>query len=194
MTTDMRAVIEGLLFVAGEEGMEEKQLMEVLQIEVTELRELIKKLESQYADDSRGIQLQSVAGGYQLTTKEEHADYFKKLIQSPSSGTLSQASLESLAVIAYRQPVARLEIEDIRGVKTERPLRTLQSKGLIKEVGRHEGAGRAILYGTTKHFLEQFGLQTIEDLPPLPEAREDMEEEGFDLFFEKFQEAVKPEA
>lgn len=192
MSTDIKAIIEGLLFVAGDEGMEEKQLIDVLEIEEDRLRRYIKEMEAEYADSSRGIQIQAAAGGYQLTTKEEHAAYFKKLIQSPASGTLSQASLECLAVIAYRQPVARMDIEDIRGVKTERPLRTLQSKGLIKEVGRHEGSGRAILYGTSKHFLEQFGLQSIEDLPPLPEAREE-EEEDFDLFFEKFQETTGSE-
>ncbi|SDN38608.1 SMC-Scp complex subunit ScpB [Alkalicoccus daliensis] len=193
MNEEIKAVIEGLLFVAGEEGMEEKQLLDVLEINQQELHEYIEAMKKEYDSPGRGMQLNSLAGGYQLTTKEIHAPYYKKLLQSPSSGTLSQASLESLAVIAYRQPVARMEIEDIRGVKTERPLRTLQSKGLIKEVGRQEGAGRAILYGTTKQFLEQFGLQSINDLPPLPEAKEDDPEEEFDLFFEKFQDAVKTE-
>lgn len=194
MKEELKAVVEGLLFVAGEEGMEEQQLTEVLDISSEDLHQLLEEMQSEYSSDSRGIQLNSLAGGYQLTTKEIHAEYYKKLIQSPTSGTLSQASLESLAVIAYQQPVARMEIEDIRGVKTERPLRTLQSKGLIKEVGRQEGAGRAILYGTTKQFLEQFGLHSIEDLPPLPEAKEDNPDEEFDLFFEKFQEAVKHDA
>ena len=92
--------------------------------------------------------------------------------------TLSQAALETLAIISYKQPITRIEIEDIRGVKTERPLQTLTAKGLIKEVGRANGAGRAILYGTTKEFLDYFGLKDINELPPLAEASiDDFEQE-----------------
>ncbi|WP_283811900.1 SMC-Scp complex subunit ScpB [Paenalkalicoccus suaedae] len=185
------AVIEGLLFVSGEEGMEEKQLMDVLEIDKKSLYFYIEELKSQYASKKRGIQVVSVAGGFQLTTKEEHAPYFKRLVQSPTSATLSQAALESLAIIAYRQPISRMGIEDIRGVKTERPLRTLQSKGLVKEVGRQDGTGRAILYGTTKQFLEQFGLATINDLPELPDLTDEDAAEDVDLFFERFQQQLE---
>ncbi|WP_147804831.1 SMC-Scp complex subunit ScpB [Alkalicoccus halolimnae] len=181
------AVAEGLLFVAGEEGMTESQLMEVLEIDKKTLDFHMDELKKYYEQPSRGIQLIELGGTYQLTTKEKHADYYKKMVRSPSSATLSQASLEALAIIAYKQPVSRLDVEDIRGVKTERPLRTLQAKGLIVEKGRQEGAGRAILYGTTKNFLDQFGLQSLSELPPLPEV----EEEEFDLFYEKFQKAVE---
>jgi segregation and condensation protein B len=183
------AVAEGLLFVAGEEGMTENQLMDVLEIDKKTLDFYMEELKKYYEQPSRGIQLTEIGGNFQLTTKEEHAHYYKKMVRSPSSATLSQASLEALAIIAYKQPVSRLDIEDIRGVKTERPLRTLQAKGLIMEKGRQEGAGRAILYGTTKNFLDQFGLQSLSELPPLPEAEE--EEEEFDLFYEKFQKAVE---
>lgn len=101
--------------------------------------------------------------------------------------SLSQAALETLAIIAYKQPITRIEIEEIRGVKSERPIRTLSAKGLIQEVGREEGAGRAILYGTTKEFLEYFGLKTIEELPSLTEIEneEHFIQEEADLFFEK---------
>ncbi|MBU9714780.1 SMC-Scp complex subunit ScpB [Evansella tamaricis] len=190
---EIKAVIEGLLFVSGEEGLDIKQVMDVLQLDRKSVKFYMAELMETYSSDARGIQLVEVAGGYQLTTKPEHASFFKRLVQAPSSTTLSQASLEALAIVAYRQPISRLEIEDIRGVKSERPIRTLAAKGLIKEVGRVDTTGRAILYGTTKDFLEQFGLRSIEELPPLPDAvtEEDVEEE-VDLFFSKFQEQMIP--
>jgi len=188
---EIKAIIEGLLFVSGEEGIDENQMMDVLQIDRKSLKFYLAEMKENYQSSSRGIQLVEVAGGYQLTTKQEHASYFKRLVQSPTSATLSQAALEALAIIAYKQPISRIEIEDIRGVKSERPLRTLNGKGFIKEVGRAERTGRAILYGTTKFFLEQFGLQSIKELPPLPDpvAEEDVEEE-VDLFYEKFQQQL----
>ncbi|MCE7791076.1 SMC-Scp complex subunit ScpB [Salipaludibacillus sp. CUR1] len=186
---EIKAVIEGLLFVSGEEGLDEKQIMEVLQIDKKTLSFSLEELKEMYQQEQRGIQLVEIAGGYQLTTKQKHAPYFKRLVQSPSSATLSQAALETLAIIAYKQPISRVEMEDIRGVKSERPIRTLIGKGLIKEVGRAEGTGRAILYGTTKIFLEQFGLKSTEELPQLPEQMtEDHAEEEADLFFSKFNE------
>jgi segregation and condensation protein B len=132
-----------------------------------------------------------MANTYQLATKKENAIYLKKLVDSPNTSTLSQAALETLAIIAYKQPITRTEIEEIRGVKTERPLQTLMAKALIKEVGRAEGTGRAYLYGTTKEFLDYFGLKNIEELPQLPEkVNEEFVQEEADLFFEKFQETI----
>ncbi|WP_017755636.1 SMC-Scp complex subunit ScpB [Calidifontibacillus oryziterrae] len=185
----MKAVTEGLLFIVGDEGIDIKQLADVLQISEIMAVELIEGLKCDYEQKSRGIDIVEVAGVYQLTTKREHADYFKRLVESPASSTLSQAALETLAIIAYKQPITRAEIEEIRGVKTERPLATLMSKSLIKEVGRAEGTGRAFLYGTTKDFLEYFGLKALEELPPLPEKIDESEvQKEADLFFEKFQE------
>ncbi|WP_096188567.1 SMC-Scp complex subunit ScpB [Evansella halocellulosilytica] len=188
---EIKAVIEGLLFVSGEEGIDEKQLMDVLQLDRKSVKFYMAELKDMYSSDTRGIQLVEVAGGYQLTTKPEHAPFFKRLVQAPSSTTLSQAALETLAIVAYKQPISRVEIEDIRGVKSERPVRTLTAKSLLKEVGRVEGTGRAILYGTTKEFLDQFGLRSIEELPPLPDnIEEEQVEEEVDLFFAKFQEQM----
>ncbi|WP_458412626.1 SMC-Scp complex subunit ScpB [Schinkia sp. CFF1] len=188
----LKSVVEGLLFIVGDEGIDIKQIADVLQISEVIAVELIEELKKDYAHESRGIDLVEVAGVYQLTTKREHAEYFKRLVDSPTSSTLSQAALETLAIIAYKQPITRAEIEEIRGVKTERPLATLMSKSLIKEVGRAEGTGRAFLYGTTKDFLEYFGLKTINELPPLPEKiDEDEIQEEADLFFEKFQETFR---
>jgi segregation and condensation protein B len=186
----MKAIVEGLLFIVGDEGIDIKQISDVLQISEIVAVELLEELKADFRKESRGIDLVEVAGVYQLTTKRDHAEYFKRLVESPTTSTLSQAALETLAIIAYKQPITRAEIEEIRGVKTERPLSTLMSKSLIKEVGRAEGTGRAYLYGTTKDFLEYFGLKTLEELPPLPEKlnEEDIPQEEADLFFEKFQE------
>lgn len=159
-------------------------------MEEAEAQELVNALQEDYeSDENRGLVLVLIAGVYQLATKKGHAEYLKRLVESPGTSHLSQAALETLAIIAYKQPITRAEIEEIRGVKTERPLQTLQARALIKEVGRAEGTGRAFLYGTTKEFLDYFGLKSIEELPPLPEKIEDEEtEDEADLFFEKFQE------
>ncbi|KEZ50784.1 segregation and condensation protein B [Metabacillus indicus LMG 22858] len=179
--------MEALLFAAGDEGLSKKQLTAVLEIEEVVVAEAIEELQKEYKKKQRGIELIEVAGVYQLTTKKKHAAYLKKLVETPNHSSLSQAALEILAIVAYRQPITRAEIEEIRGVKSERPLQTLTAKVLVKEVGRAEGTGRAILYGTTKEFLEHFGLKNIKELPPLPEKEDD---EAFgeeaDLFFENF--------
>ncbi len=185
--TQWKAILEGLLFVAGDEGLTLKQLSNVLEVDPSIAQDIINDLKDDYQNENRGLLLVEVAGTFQLTTKKEHSDYLKKLVEAPGNSTLSQAALETLAIIAYRQPITRTEIEEIRGVKTERPIQTLAAKALIKEVGRVEGTGRAILYGTTKEFLEYFGLKTIEELPPLPDKIDDDVQEEADLFFEKFQ-------
>ncbi|MBB5172968.1 SMC-Scp complex subunit ScpB [Texcoconibacillus texcoconensis] len=186
--THHQAVIEGLLFVSGDEGLDEKQIRDVLDIDIEEVRRHIDVLRQRFESEERGLQIVDWAGHYQLTTKPEHAEYFKRLVESPQSTTLSQAALETLAIIAYKQPIARVDVEDLRGVKSERPIRTLQAKGLIQEVGRSEGTGRAILYGTTSGFLDQFGLRSLDELPPLPDTEVDSSiENEVDLFFSQFE-------
>lgn len=185
---DWKAIVESLLFAAGDEGLTIKQLMHVLDLEQLEVEQLVDELIKNYRKDkSRGISIIEIAGTYQFATKKEHSDYLKKLVESPHASTLSQAALETLAIVAYKQPITRAEIEEIRGVKTERPLHTLAAKALIKEVGRADGAGRAILYGTTKEFLDHFGLKSLGELPPLTEKEEEFNQEEADLFFESFQ-------
>ncbi|APH04550.1 SMC-Scp complex subunit ScpB [Bacillus weihaiensis] len=186
------SIVEALLFAAGDEGLSLKQLIAVLEIEEREVIEILDDLNRMYQENARGIELVEVAGHFQLTTKKSHSAYLKKLVESPGNGSLSQAALETLAIVAYRQPITRAEIEEIRGVKTERPIQTLVTKILIKEVGRAEGTGRAILYGTTKEFLEYFGLKSIKELPPLPDkSDDDFDNEEADLFFEKFNETFE---
>ncbi|MEH7086209.1 SMC-Scp complex subunit ScpB [Neobacillus drentensis] len=186
------SILESLLFAAGDEGLSLKQLAEVLEVNELKANEIIDDLKKEYdRDTNRGIMIVQLAGTYQLATKKENAAYLKKLVDSPHTSTLSQAALETLAIIAYKQPITRAEIEEIRGVKTERPLHTLMAKALIKEVGRAEGTGRAYLYGTTKEFLDYFGLKSIEELPQLPEkAEEEFIQEEADLFFERFQDTI----
>lgn len=187
-----KGILESLLFAAGDEGLSLKQIASVLEVEEIKANEIVSELQMDYEkDESRGINIVQLAGVYQMATKKVHAVYLKKLVESPGAGHLSQAALETLAIIAYKQPITRAEIEEIRGVKTERPLHTLSSRALIKEVGRAEGTGRAYLYGTTKEFLDYFGLKNIKELPPLPEKVDDEElTDDADLFFEKFQETM----
>lgn len=185
------SILESLLFAAGDEGLTQKQIAEVLEVDELKAVEIIEDLKKDYDNSDRGIMIVQLAGTFQLATKKENADYIKRLVDSPHTSTLSQAALETLAIISYKQPITRAEIEEIRGVKTERPLATLMGKALIKEVGRAEGTGRAYLYGTTKEFLDYFGLKSLEELPPLPDkVEEDYIQEEADLFFEKFQETI----
>ena len=180
--------IEALLFVAGDDGMSAKQLANLLEIDLMDIEAGLSELASQYNEhEERGIMLKQLAGTYQLTTKHSVADTIQKLVENPTSQVLTNASLEVLAIIAYKQPITRAEVEDLRGVKSERPIQTLASRALIAEVGRAEGTGRAILYGTTKEFLNYFGLKDLSELPPLPESYE-TEEQETDLFLTKFQE------
>ena len=175
----LKAALEGLLFVAGDEGLDVKQLADVLQLDQDVCRDLVDDLAADFKREQRGLQIVEIAGTYQMTTRPELAPYFEALAVSPDNASLSQAAMETLAIIAYKQPITRAEIEEIRGVKCEKPLRTLSSKQLIKEVGRAEGPGRPILYGTTSEFLVHFGLNGTEDLPPIEELvnRAEVEED-----------------
>ena len=181
--------IEALLFVVGDDGMTARQLAQYLEVEVIDIEAGLSELETKYNEtEEHGITIKQLAGTYQLTTKQSVADTIKKLVENPTSQVLTSASLEVLAIIAYKQPITRAEVEDLRGVKSERPIQTLVSRALVQEVGRAERTGRAILYGTTKEFLNYFGLKDISELPPLP-TEESEEEEATDLFMTKFQEA-----
>lgn len=186
---EQMAIIEGLLFVAGDEGIYPEQIAKVLEIEVKDVIQLIEEMQKECQGMQRGLQIVQFAKVYRLATKKEHASYYQKLMDTPTAASLSQAALETLAIVAYRQPITRTEMEEIRGVKTDRALQTLVSHLLIKETGRAEGPGRPILYGTTKEFLDTFGLQTLEDLPTLSEENEQMNEA--DLFFGSLQELSK---
>ncbi|WP_342557534.1 SMC-Scp complex subunit ScpB [Lysinibacillus sp. FSL P4-0201] len=188
-TLMLQSRIEALLFVVGDDGLTIKQLSQLLGEQEELILQTMNTLRETYEEDlTRGITVKEIAGVYQLITKSDFADTIQRLVENPTAQSLSQASLEVLAIVAYKQPITRVAIEDLRGVKCERPIQTLVSRGLIKEVGRSEGTGRAILYGTTKEFLHYFGLNRIEEMPPLPEEDLADTEQETDLFMTKFQE------
>jgi len=164
----IKGIIEGLLFISGDEGIDAKQIAEIVELSEDSVIDVLEDMKADFRRNGRGIQIVEVAKAYQLTTLPEHVPFFEKLATSPSQSTLSQAALETLAIIAYKQPLTRSDIEEIRGVKCEKALQTLLSKQLIREAGRAEGIGRPILYATTKEFLEHFGLRSLSDLPEPP--------------------------
>lgn len=161
---EVLAAVECLLFVAAE-PLSLERIAQIVELCSEDTRELVETLAHQYREQNRGIQLVEVAGGYQLTTRPDLAVYVERLYK-PQFQSLSHAALETLAIIAYRQPVTRGEIEVIRGVQSDRAVSTLLDKSLIKEIGRKEGPGRPVLFATTEQFLRHFGLKALEDLPP----------------------------
>ncbi|KAA0966169.1 SMC-Scp complex subunit ScpB [Sporosarcina sp. ANT_H38] len=186
-------MIESFLFIVGDEGLTIKQLTSLTEHKESEVAKAIDRLRMGYEERKEsGIMLKQFGGAYRLVTKAEFVEDIKRLLENPSPKSMTQASLEVLAIIAYRQPVTRVEIDDLRGVKSEGPINTLISKGLIMEKGRSEGSGRAILFGTTDLFLDRFGLESLDGLPPLSQE-EDGEAVETDLFMTKFQEAFAME-
>ncbi len=176
----MKAVLEGLLFVMGEDGLTLEQIEEVLNVDNEEAKKLVSELKKDYEDESRGIRIEFLGNRYKLTTKEEHKEYYKKLIENPITNKLSQAALETLAIIAYNEPITRVKVDKLRGVGSTQLIRKLVAKGFIKESGRSELPGRPILYTTTNEFLDYFGLSSIEDLPDMNKFIESAEEESDD--------------
>ena len=184
-------ILEGLLFVVGDDGLTLKQISELLEEDIDTCKEILLSLKQAYEADNRGIRISYLGDAFKLTTKKEHKDYYQKLIVNPTTNTLSQAALETLAIIAYNQPITRIEIDELRGVNNTWLLRKLVAKGLIKEVGKSTMPGRPNLYGTTSDFLDYFGLSTIKDLPKI-EPQEDKKASG-DLFNSIYKEEVKNE-
>ncbi|ARD49419.1 SMC-Scp complex subunit ScpB [Sporosarcina sp. P33] len=181
---------ESFLFVAGEEGLTLAQLAALLECDEERAEHTVMTLQQKYDEDiTRGITVKSYGGSWRLMTKSEWADDIKRMLEDPKPSTFTQAALEVLAIIAYKQPVTRVEIDDLRGVKSERALSSLAGKGFVEEVGRMEGPGRPILYGTTDFFLDRFGLASLADMPPLSLDEEQESSEDTDLFMTKFQEA-----
>ncbi len=176
-------ILEGLLFAVGDEGINIQQLEYVLEVNELEIKSLFIELKERYASISSGIDIIEVAGVYKMTTKKDHATYLKRLIQNPNQRGLSNAALEVLAIIAYRQPITRHEIENIRGASSDNVLRKLLTFSLIEEAGRLDGPGRPILFRTTDDFLDYFGIKTLEELPELPFVTPDFNlDEESDLF------------
>ena len=163
----VKAVLESLLFVSGD-PLPLKRMAEVVEIEADVVKEsLAEMIQEHECDPKRGIILMEVAGGYQLRTVPNYAPYVHRFLERKRSVTLTGPALETLAIVAYRQPLTRAEIEVVRGVSVDGVLRSLLDKRLLKIAGVGDGPGKPNLYGTTRAFLEQFGLRSLEDLPPL---------------------------
>jgi len=169
----IKTIIESLLFVARQ-PLSLKELEESIQFPKEGLQAILEELINEYA--GRGINIVKVAGGYLMGTNSANADYIYGLLHTRVQTNLSPQALETLAIIAYKQPVTRVEIERIRGVNADGPIDSLLQKKLIEELERSEAVGRPYLYGTTTEFLRHFGLKDITSMPPLPVAQPEQED------------------
>ena len=177
----MKSALETMMFVWGE-PLEVKDAAEVLEADKNVIRGLFGELQAEYEQEGRGIRIREVDDAFGFVTLAENDMFLKKLCTPVRVRRLSQAALEVLAIIAYRQPVTRSEIDSIRGIKSERVIDGLIDKGLVEISGRSEGVGRPLIYATTKEFLKKFGFSSLKDLPEVPEyeeMRREREEEGY---------------
>ncbi len=168
----LRSIVEALLFVS-DQPLSKAKIASVVDIPEEEVNQILSDLTSEYRRADRGFQLREAAGGYRLYSHPAYAPYIEKLILSFDHRRLTQAALETLSIIAYKQPVTKVDIASIRGVNSDGVVNTLINRGLIKELGRQDTAGQPILYGTTNRFLESFGLRSLKELPPLDEFSPD---------------------
>ena len=180
----MMAVLEGLLYVQGDLGLTIEQVVDILEIDKEEAKKLVYELKQSYENEKRGIRINFLGNTFKLTTKEEHKNYYQKLLTDSKSQILSNCALEVLAIIAYNEPITRVEIDKLRGVESAYLVRRLLAKGLIKECGKSDLPGKPILYKTTDEFLDFFGLSTKDELPKIDFTEEESDEK--DLFKSKY--------
>ena len=173
----MDAIIEGLLYVQGDIGLTIKDIMNILNIDEETAKREVLNLKNYYDDNKRGLRINFLGNTIKLTTREEHKEYYTKLLENPSSNSLSNSAIETLAVIAYNEPINMGEVDSFRGVDSSYVMRRLLAKGFIKECGRSDVPGRPILYKTTDEFLDYFGMASKDDLPSIEMLNEDKEEE-----------------
>lgn len=170
---EAKKIIEALLF-ASDRPVGPEQIKDVVgEIEGSSVKSAMDELSSEYKATGRSFAIVEIAGGYQLATDPMYAPYLKKLYKTRQQDRLSQPALETLAVVAYKQPVTRADIEFVRGVNVDGVIKTLLERGLVKMVGRKDVLGRPILYGTTREFLQYFGLSSLNELPPLKAVSEE---------------------
>jgi segregation and condensation protein B len=169
--TTVESVIEAVLF-ASDEPLTEARLESVVELgSAKQVRECIENLNNKYRANNSAFRIEKIAGGYQMLTLSVYNSWLQKMLRARTDSKLSQAALETLAILAYKQPIIRADVEAIRGVASGEIIRSLMFKGLVKIVGRAEVLGRPLLYGTTKKFLEVFGLNTLKDLPKIEELK-----------------------
>ncbi|MDR4495667.1 MAG: SMC-Scp complex subunit ScpB [Nitrospirales bacterium] len=183
---EVKGALEALLFISHESLTFEKLAGILGDVPKPLLKTIIHSLQADYENNMRGLQIVEVAGGFQFVTRPEHSWAIKRLTKSKPTSKLSRSALETLAIIGYKQPLTRADIERIRGVETSGVLRTLLDQKLVRIVGRQDVPGRPILYGTSKQFLQRFGLRDLRDLPPLKEFKElgDPEQGSLDMFID----------
>ena len=174
------AILEGVLFVVGDEGITLDVISDILEVTKEEAKELLLQLKNSYDSEERGIRISYLGDAFKLTTKKEHKDYYTKLVENPKTNTLSSSALETLAIIAYNQPITRAEVDSLRGVGSSHIIRKLVAKGFIKEAGKSKLPGRPNIYKTTSDFLDYFGLASISDLPII--NQDDIDEKTSDLY------------
>ena len=180
--TNYISVLEGLLFVAGDDGITLEEASYILELERSAVRQLLDELKKRLEDENSGLELLLTASHYKLVTKASLKSYIEKYAVSPYSSQLSQASLETLAIIAYKQPVTRVDIEAIRGVQSSGSIQKLLLRDLIEEAGRLETPGRPKLYKTTAYFMDYFGLESLDALPDASDLFDLDSEEANQLF------------
>lgn len=184
---NLEAVLEGILFVSGDDGLTLEQIMNILEVDKENLIKIIENLNKTYNNDNRGLKLEYFGEKLKIVTKKEHSAYYKRLIGEETKEPLSPSALETLAIIAYNEPVTRIMVDEIRGVNSAHLIRKLVFRNFIHEVGRSDLPGRPILYGVTNQFLDYFGLKTTKDLPEI-NFEEEIEEK--DLFNTKYKEEI----
>lgn len=182
----MEGILEGLLYVQGDNGLSLKEVMNILNINEEEAKKLVYQLKLHYEEENRGLRLSYLGNTFKLTTKQEHKEYYEKLLETPGTHVLSQAALEVLAIIAYNEPITRGKIDEMRGVESTFILRKLVAKGLIKEAGKSDLPGHPILYKITDDFLDYFGLATKDDLPSIENI--EVTDQEKDLFHSNYNE------
>ena len=180
--TNYISVLEGLLFVAGDDGITLEEASYILELERSAVRQLLDELKKRLEDENSGLELLLTASHYKLVTKASLKSYIEKYAVSPYSSQLSQASLETLAIIAYKQPVTRVDIESIRGVQSSGSIQKLLLRDLIEEAGRLDSPGRPKMYKTTAYFMDYFGLESLDALPDASDLFDLDSEEANQLF------------
>ena len=177
---NIEAIVEGLLYVVGEDGVKIEQIAIAINKSIEDTKTIIENIQRKYASELYGIELVGYGSVYKFITKKDVYPYAQELFGVTKPSTLSQSALETLAIIAYKQPITRVEIEELRGVNAEMMLRKLQARNLIREVGRSDAPGRPILYEVTEEFMDSFKLYTLNELPDLPKYEKEEEKELFE--------------
>ena len=177
-TLNIEAIVEGLLYMVGDDGLKVEQLASVIDKSLEDSEAILNSIQNKYTNENFGIELVNYGKTYKFITKQEVAPYIQALFHTSKPNTLSQSALETLAIIAYKQPITRVEIEELRGVGADMMLRKLQARNLIREAGRSDAPGKPILYEVTEEFMDSFKLYTLNELPDLPEFNSDDENEN----------------